>query len=53
MNMDTLIAVEDQSYYWTDEWQRGVRASREDFDKGNYTTFDDPLEALRWLRENS
>ena len=50
---NTPVPRENQEYYWTDEWQRGVQASRGDFKKGNYLTFDSPAEAAKWLRNNT
>jgi hypothetical protein len=34
----------EQAYYWTREWQEGVRRSMADLEAGNYTDFipDDP-----------
>ncbi len=38
-----------QAYYWSYEWQEGEAEADEELGRGEIQTFDDPLEALRWL----
>jgi len=35
-----IIEEEDQSWYWTEAWQKMERKADEDIDKGNYVTFN-------------
>lgn len=39
-----LFIPRDQTYYWTREWQEGIRRSMTDLKAGNYTDYspDDP-----------
>jgi hypothetical protein len=35
-----LFIPREQAYYWTPEWQEGIRRSMADLEAGNYTDFD-------------
>ena len=35
-----LFIPRDQAYYWTREWQEGIRRSMADLESGNYVDFD-------------
>lgn len=35
-----LFMPRDEAYYWTREWQEGIRRSMADLEAGNYTDFD-------------
>lgn len=35
-----LFISRDEAYYWTREWQEGIRRSMADLEAGDYTDFD-------------
>lgn len=41
----------DQLYYWTREWQEGEAEALAELERGEGVVFEDPKEAVRWLRE--
>ncbi len=41
----------EQSWFWTQKWQRAERKSRADYEKGSYFEFDNAAEAIRFLNE--
>ena len=41
--------LEDQSYYWTEEWQRNERISVEALARGEGLRFANVDDAIRWL----
>jgi beta-mannanase len=42
---DVLEAIEDQAWFWTEEWQAGEREAESDLATGRYQSFD-TMEAL-------
>jgi phosphoglycolate phosphatase-like HAD superfamily hydrolase len=40
----------DQSWFWTDEWQKRYRESREDLSEGRFQNFDDVEDLLAELK---
>lgn len=42
-----------QEYFWTDEWQKKMMASKKALEEGNYTTHRDVDELLNELGEDS
>ncbi len=40
----------DQSWFWTDEWQKRYRESKEDLAEGRFLNFDDVEELLAELK---
>ena len=47
-----LFIPREQSYYWSPEWQEGVRESIAEIEAGEYVVFDDPddpNDVVRWL----
>lgn len=40
---------DDQSWYWTDEWQAMERAAREDIAAGRTRLFESGDELIKWL----
>lgn len=42
----------DQAYYWSSEWQRGEAETRANLEAGNAKSFDDPLDAIRYLLDD-
>ena len=47
--MSALRDGGDQDYYWTPEWQRGEKESREEITAGRGVTFKSAEDAIRWL----
>lgn len=39
----------DQAYYWSSQWQRDEAETLANLKAGNYETFDDPSDAIRYL----
>jgi hypothetical protein len=50
-----LMIDRDEAYYWTAEWQDGVRDALQALVAGEYRRFDsdDALDLARWLLEDS
>lgn len=46
-----LFSRSDQLYYWTREWQEGEAEALAELERGEGVVFEDPKEAVRWLRE--
>ncbi|MBA4389552.1 MAG: AbrB family transcriptional regulator [Syntrophus sp. (in: bacteria)] len=46
-----VTVPKDQAWFWTDEIQAKVRASEEDYEKGNYKEYTDVEELVRDLKE--
>lgn len=49
-----LDTLEDESWFWTDEWQRGERRADKDLAEGRYTDFrtvDELIEHLHATRQ--
>jgi antitoxin MazE len=46
-----VTVPKEQAWFWTDEIQAKVRASEEDYKKGNYKEYTDVDELLRDLKE--
>ena len=42
--------VEDQSWFWTEEWQDRYREATEDLAQGRYKEFEDVEDLIRELR---
>lgn len=40
----------DQSWFWTDEWQKRYRESKEDLSEGRFLNFDDVEDLLAELK---
>ncbi len=40
---------EDQAYFWTEEWQKGMRESERDIREGRVTGFDNADDFFRHL----
>lgn len=43
-------AESDQSWFWTEEWQKRYRESKEDLAEGRFLNFDDVEELLAELK---
>lgn len=45
----------DETYYWSPQWQEGVRESMAALANGDYIDFDsnDPNDATLWLTNNT
>ncbi len=41
----------DTRYFWSEEWQKGEREADEDIRAGRIRRFNDPEEALHFLRD--
>ena len=39
-----------QTYFWTEEWQKGGKAAEEEKKKGRFRDFNNADEAARWLK---
>ncbi|HJX31780.1 MAG TPA: AbrB/MazE/SpoVT family DNA-binding domain-containing protein [Thermodesulfobacteriota bacterium] len=39
-----------QTYFWTEEWQKGEKAAEEAKKKGRFRDFNNADEAARWLK---
>jgi hypothetical protein len=39
----------DQAYYWSSKWQRDEAETLANLQAGDYKTFDDPSDAIRYL----
>jgi len=48
----TPVTVIDksQTYFWTEEWQKGEKAAEEAKKKGQFRDFSNADEAAKWLR---
>ena len=46
-----VTVPKEQAWFWTDEIQTKVKASEEDYKKGNYKEYTDVDELLRDLKE--
>jgi hypothetical protein len=44
-----LFIPADQAYYWSSKWQRDEAETLANIEAGNYETFDDPSDAIRFL----
>jgi len=44
------LIPKDQQWYWTEEWQAAEREADEDIKEGRYTSFDNPIEAIKYLK---
>jgi len=44
-----LFIPADQAYYWSSKWQRDEAETLANLKVGNYETFDDPSDAIRYL----
>ncbi len=44
------LVPKDQQWYWTEEWQVAEREADEDIKEGRCTTFDNPSDAIKYLR---
>jgi hypothetical protein len=42
--------IEDQSWFWTEEWQERYREAKEDLAHGRYEEFEDVEDLLRELK---
>ena len=45
------LIPKDQEWYWTEEWQAAEREADEDIKEKQYTTFDNPADAIKYLRD--
>ena len=41
------VVPRDQAYYWTEKWQKGIRASEEALERGEFKVFDNISAAKR------
>lgn len=48
-----LFIPADQAYYWSNAWQQGEAETRANLRAGNAQTFDDPLDAIRHLLDDT
>lgn len=46
-----ILVPKDQQWYWTEEWQAAEREADEDIKEGRYTTFNNPSDAIKYLKE--
>lgn len=44
------LIPKDQQWYWTGEWKIAEREADEDIKTGRYTTFDNPEDAIKYLK---
>lgn len=44
-----MEADDDQSWYWTDEWQEGERQADAEIEAGRVERFDTAEDAIEWL----
>jgi hypothetical protein len=42
--------MEDQSWFWTEEWQERYREAKEDLAQGRYNEFEDVEDLIRELK---
>lgn len=47
-----LAVPESQAYYWTRRWQDDEMESRVELSAGLGVAFDDPADAIEWLRSD-
>ncbi|HVY96730.1 MAG TPA: hypothetical protein VHA54_07200 [Solirubrobacterales bacterium] len=47
-----LFIPASQAYYWSAAWQEGEAESRANLMAGNSRTFDNPLDAIRYLLDD-
>ena len=45
-----LFVPRREAYYWTREWQDDEAEALKELERGEGRVFDDPKEAVRWLR---
>ncbi len=45
------LIPKDQEWYWTEGWQAAEREADEDIKAGRYTTFDNPTDAIKYLKD--
>lgn len=45
-----MVIDKSQSYFWTDEWQKGEKEAEQAKKKGKFKDFKKPDEAVKWLR---
>lgn len=54
---DKLIGIpvteipKSQTYFWTKQWQKMEKKAQKDIDTGEVKEFDDPDEAINWLKK--
>jgi hypothetical protein len=44
-----LFIPADQAYYWSSKWQRDEAETLANLEAGDYETFDDPSDAIKYL----
>jgi CelD/BcsL family acetyltransferase involved in cellulose biosynthesis len=44
-----LFIPSDQTYYWSSQWQRDEAETLANLKAGDYETFDNPSDAIRYL----
>jgi AbrB family looped-hinge helix DNA binding protein len=45
-----VVIDKSQTYFWSDEWQKGEREAEEAKKKGKFREFKNAEEAVKWLR---
>jgi len=45
-----VVIDKSQTYFWSDEWQKGEREAEEAKKKGKFKEFKNAEEAVKWLR---
>ncbi len=42
--------TDDQSWFWTEEWQQGYREALDDLEQGRYKEFDNVEDLIREIK---
>jgi AbrB family looped-hinge helix DNA binding protein len=45
-----MVIEKSQTYFWTEEWQKGEREAEEAKKKGRFKEFKKAEEAVKWLK---
>jgi len=45
------LIPKNQEWYWSEEWQAAEHEAEKDIKAGRYTSFDNPTDAIKYLRD--
>jgi antitoxin MazE len=45
-----VVIDKSQTYFWSEEWQKGEKEAEEAKKKGNFKEFDKAAGAIKWLK---